>query len=532
MGLTRKEIGFLALMLIIVWLHVFALPSATPIYFEGDHTIPVSNAMRLLDGEVMYRDFFHFTPPGTELWYASLFCLFGIEIWLLNATIFVLTSAQLFLVFAISRYLLNGPFKYLPAATYFVIGFRQFGIDGSNRLFSVVLVLAAVLVVLRRRDHFSLITAGGLCGLASFFVQTRGVVGIAAIGIFLIWRSWRDHRRSLTIARQLAALGIGFALIVLITQAYFVFAAGFENYFFANVVFLKNHYSADSLSNLGAYLSDIPNFTSYAERYGNVSGGFRFIRVAGPTLFYYFMVPGAYVLFLFFIRRAFREDERVRDGLMLLAILGALFFFGASAPTGVRLYQISVPALIISTWLLSLVPRGREIATAAFCGLLVLGIAYAVQRQVAEKYFVRLPAGETAYLSHDQAAKYRWVADHTKPGDLLFEAHQPSFYFPLHLKNPTPFFHVRDNDYSPAFQVARLVEALESRPPRLVIWHGNWSKELGERSPGDNLDPLWQFVRNNYSLIKEFEDKGEFTINSFRDIEVWEFRHGNDRLEK
>jgi hypothetical protein len=92
------------------------------------------------------------------------------------------------------------------------------------------------------------------------------------------------------------------------------------------------------------------------------------------------------------------------------------------------------------------------------------------------------------------------------------------------LKNPTPFYLVRDNNYTPPFQVEQLIESLRSDPPRIIAWHGGWSKEPSERTPGDNLAPLWDFIRSNYRLKKEYKEPGEFTRNSLRDIEFWERR--------
>src|SRR5436190_21917779 len=139
---SRLDIAFFLFISVFIFLQLFILPF-TPVYVEGDQLLPVSNAMRLLDGEVMYRDFFHFAPPGTELYYAALFSIFGVKIWIMNVTVLLLALVQLYLVFAFSKRLLSGYYVYLPALLYFVIGFRPFGIDGSYRLFSVVFVLAA-----------------------------------------------------------------------------------------------------------------------------------------------------------------------------------------------------------------------------------------------------------------------------------------------------------------------------------------------------------------------------------------------------
>ncbi|MGH9948365.1 MAG: hypothetical protein ACRD6X_14375 [Pyrinomonadaceae bacterium] len=504
---------------VFIFLQLFILPF-TPFYFEGDHMLPISNAMRLLDGEVMYRDFFHFTPPGTDLYYAAAFYFFGTKIWILNATVFLLAIAQMLLIFAFSRKLLSGVFVYLPTLLYFLVGFRLYGIDGSNRLFSVVFVLLAALLVMCGRPTRMLLAAGAFCGLSSFFVQTRGVLGVGAIGLFLLWVHWRDGFEFRLLIRDWLYASVGFLVVVAVTQIPAAYWGGFDNYFFANFTFLKDYYGADTLSNTFAYFSDLPRFESYSENYGAMSGFLRYLRVAGPALFLYAIVPLTYIVY-FIYRRMRQIETRIDEGLMLLSILGCVLFIGASAPTAFRLYHISIPAILLLCWLLSRV-LPNKIAVLATGALGLLLVSYSIQRQVADRVDVNFPAGRTAFLSANVAEKYQWFSGQVNENEAVYEAIHPSYYFPLHLKNPTPFYLVRDNNYTPDFQVKQLMEALEKNPPRFIIWHGIWSKEANERREGDNLAPLWEFIRKNYELRKEFRESGEFTTNSERDTEFWE----------
>lgn len=47
-----------------LYLNLFSL-SNTPFLLEGDQTFFWTYAMRMLQEERVYRDFFQFTPPGT-----------------------------------------------------------------------------------------------------------------------------------------------------------------------------------------------------------------------------------------------------------------------------------------------------------------------------------------------------------------------------------------------------------------------------------------------------------------------------------
>jgi hypothetical protein len=81
--LVTKPNGWLAACVLLaaavfVYLQLFILPDI-PLLDHGDQTIYLFNAARMLEGQVMYRDFFQFTPPGTEFVYLALFKLFGVR---------------------------------------------------------------------------------------------------------------------------------------------------------------------------------------------------------------------------------------------------------------------------------------------------------------------------------------------------------------------------------------------------------------------------------------------------------------------
>src|SRR5262249_7111147 len=66
---------------VFLYLEVFVLP-ATPRLAFGDQGIYLNNASRLLEGQIIYRDFDYFTLPGTDVLYASLFKFFGVRAWI------------------------------------------------------------------------------------------------------------------------------------------------------------------------------------------------------------------------------------------------------------------------------------------------------------------------------------------------------------------------------------------------------------------------------------------------------------------
>jgi hypothetical protein len=68
-----------------VYLYANLFVSAkTPFLLGGDQVYFWMGALRILDGQAAYRDFFQITPPGTDLVYAAFFKVLGTDVWVPN----------------------------------------------------------------------------------------------------------------------------------------------------------------------------------------------------------------------------------------------------------------------------------------------------------------------------------------------------------------------------------------------------------------------------------------------------------------
>src|SRR5579864_578948 len=153
-----------------VYLQVFILPG-TPRLATGDQAIYLHHAARMLDGQLIYRDYDHFTFPGTDVLYMALFRLFGVRAWIPQAMLIVVGVSMVWLILFISRKLLTGSVVYLPAALFVVLPFSSY-LDATHHWFSIVAVTAALAVLLEARTCMRLLGAGALIGVATFFTQS------------------------------------------------------------------------------------------------------------------------------------------------------------------------------------------------------------------------------------------------------------------------------------------------------------------------------------------------------------------------
>lgn len=530
---SRRDTVFFAAAFVFIYSQLFQFPF-TPYYFEGDHIIVISNAMRMLGGEVIYRDFFHLAPPGSEVMYATLFYLFGIKVWVLNLVILFFSLAQVWLIWHFSRQFFTGLTVYLPSAIYLILGLRLFFIDGTYRLISVVLILTAVAVVMKGRSARNLIIAGIICGLSAFFLHPRGAMGIAGISLFLVWENYRSGFNLKALVKTGLYLALPFFLVIAISQSYFIYQAGFENYYFSLVTFIQLHYPNDPLAQRSAFLQDFPRFWQFYEIYTPGSAISRYLRIIVPILFFYLLIPVVYFVFLVvrWTKKTYLSCSMIDARLMLLCFVGLALFAGVSVLSVIRLSHISIPGIILLVWLLKRTPYFQHLAAACLILLTLIGASYVIQRQTIAKSYLDMPAGESAFLSDQIYDRYRWIGENTKPGDVFYEAHQPSFYFPFHLVNPTPMYVIRDSGYTPIFQVEAVVKALQKNPPELILWPRKWTKPLESRVAGDNLEVLWRYVAANYQFEVEFGKPLDYTEHSEGDIEIWRRRKQASTFEE
>jgi hypothetical protein len=110
---------------IFLYLEVFVVP-ATPRLAIGDQSIYLHNATRLLEGQIIYRDYDHFTLPGTDILYAALFKLFGVRAWIPQAMLVLIGVVNAWLCIVISRKVLVGGALFLPGFLFLTLPFSSY----------------------------------------------------------------------------------------------------------------------------------------------------------------------------------------------------------------------------------------------------------------------------------------------------------------------------------------------------------------------------------------------------------------------
>ncbi len=506
-GRWRYDVLFLLLAFVFIYLQVFILP-ATPIYYESDHVNLLNDVKRMLDGEVIYRDFFEFVLPGSHCLYYVLMLMFGTKYWIVNIVIIGHGLLTVYLGLQISRHVIGERLiAYLPSALYLFFGFRWFGVDGEHRMISPVLAYLAILILLPARTLPRIGASAAACALSSFFTQQRGVLMAAAIGLCLLFEFGLVDRNWKRFFYVSAVFCFVFLVLLALCILPFMIAAGPEVFLDRTVLFLRAYTQDPANNSLQSYVLTIVKIGSIGSLMTIVSA------------FYMALVPFIYVvgLIVIFVRGRGQGYDAIAG--ILLVCLGGLFLaLGTSGPNVPRLFQVSLPALIVFVWLASTTRlASTNFIRLALLSLIVFGLGLSIRIQTAwDTRTLETASGRLVFLSPITSERYEWLLANALPGDAVYETYNSHVNFPLGLKNPTRMSVLLNSGYSPPIHVGWAIEDLKRSKPRYIIWDGTWTAEVDQLAEGERLKPLYQFMQSNYRLVKSF------TPYDGRDREIWE----------
>ena len=449
------------------------------------------------DGQVIYRDFFQFTLPGTEIVYLVLFKAFGVRAWIPSALLLLFGVALAWLSTVISKQLMTGASAFLPGALYLTFAFGN-ALDATHHWFSILLVVAALALLMEERTLKRVAGAGALCGLATCFTQSRGALAVLAMALFLVWE-WRTAKRSRSwLARREVCLFAAFVAVGVPFVAYFIWKAGMKSFVDCTFGFPLRYYAAFNRNNLGVYMVDAPDLPWPLEA-----------PALGIWLFVHALLPLVYLLFLARqAREGKQRPEEPWDRLMLLNFVAlSLFLAVAPAPNWFKVSSAALPALILLVWFARSGGRfARAVRLLLWLAALSVALVKPVTAQTGWRGALETPVGRVALLEPDRFLKARWLLSRTRPGDFFLEAGDTDLYFLLDLQNPATVSFLTPADYTRPEQVENVPDALERRRVRFVLWPVWLDLPEDSRRAGDHVGPLRAYLRSAYHVVQTFPD--------------------------
>jgi hypothetical protein len=493
------QLSFLVLAATYLYLNLFTF-SNTPFLLEGDQNFFWAYGVRMLQGQLPYRDFFQFTTPGTDLVFLGLFTVFGPTIRVVDVAVILLGVALCWICLAITLRIMPRGWAWLTTALFLVCVYGWV-LDATHHWFSLLAILCAVRVLMGQRTPASVACAGALLGLAGFFTQSAGAgAALAAFGT-LAWEQRGGQQKWPSAVSPHFLLVISSALTWGALSAYFIAQVGWERLWYLWVVYPQRYLlTTDPLFRF--------EFTGLSIRKTLATLAFMGIHAVVLGLLV-LMYPTA----LWHSRRK-RQPAASADAmpLVLLALTGfVLFVESVSRPNWGRLYSVFLPALILFGWWIA--RSGGRSRRQVFVALWVVVVCFAAwqinSRQRHASAVVELPAGTAVIVDEDYFEQFTWLKQHTKPGDWFVQSYWLNGYFPLRLRSPLYLDAMWPRAETRPEYVDLAVSQLENQPPKLILW----SPQQGEPNrcclQDDHLGPFRAYLSSHYTRAHVFANGDE-----------------------
>jgi hypothetical protein len=500
----RKHSLLLCIAVAIAFLYLRTFTVAgIPVVVSQDGPIYFEHGIRILHGQVPFRDYFTFVLPGADLLYAGIFRLLGVHAWLAQAIVVLLGATIAGLLVWLSSKILTGPLVFLPSLLFLVLDFDVIK-DATHHWYSTLIVLAAAGLLMDGKTTRKLVSAGALCGLATLFTQSQGVLGLTSVVVYLFWTRDRESR----LAVQWVLLITPFTIVVGSVLAYYSFQAGFSTVYFALVTFVFHNFHARTSHTPGAYFLNFPRLNQWKD-----------VAHFIPYFFIHILVPFGYIWCVFRLSRE-RDtiDRKTRDAVLLINFVGlALFAAVAEAASYNRMCMIAPPASIVCAWLVRGPSAGMRIARRALWTIgLFFFVALPIQLQRHWRGYLDLPTGRTAFFDPLEFEEYQWFAQHTRAGESYIGV--PSYNFALSLENPTTVDYLIDTDYTTKDQVDAAIRGVEIHQTQTI----GLDRLMQAAPPAHgNLAPFIAYVHAHYHLARVFDSP-----DTIHGTEIWQRNSG------
>ena len=481
-----------------------------------DEGSTAAQALRIVNGELIYRDFFTVVTPGSYYTVAWLFQVFGERLMVLRWTALVTGLLIVLVTLVVARRMMAWPFAAAAALMTTVWGWFLVT-PNYYSLQAALFALMALACYLRRVDGGSarwLVVAGVMTGLTALVKQNVGAYAAVAL-VATIWISrvfeaeprWGERLRT-------TALFVGGICVPVLPALALLIVAGAGPYLYESWVYYPLAKYPER------FALPYPSLFAPLPQHGDFEGWVRLVI---------FLPAIVYPLIAVAMVRA-----RQQHALLAIALTGLLLLLQSWPRADVAHILFGLqPTFILLAYLLSSVWRAMSrlpgprlvIGTATMVVALVplLLLLWNGYRRTDLEY-----ANYVAHLRADRGAGVttipieanridavtRYIGEHTAPDDRIFVVPWAAgFHFLTDRANPTrtDFMLFEDPELYPC-----LLSRLEQHPPKYVVYGYTW--DVDEKRFRDYAAPIDRYIRSRYAI--------ESGVDGY---EIWRLIEGGSR---
>ena len=454
-----------------------------------DEGSTAAQALRVLNGELIYRDFFTVVTPASYYTVAWLFQLFGPSLMVLRWAALVTGLAILLVTLLIARRVMSWPFAAAAALMttvwgWFLVTPNFYSLQAA--LFALI-ALRCYLRSLDRPQPRWIVLAGLFTGLAALTKQNVGAYAALAI----LATMWVSRMLGDPPPKGGGYRFIGGICIPVLPALLFLILSGAGPYLYESWVYypLRKYPERFALP--------YPSFFDTLAEHGAFERWVRYV-IYLPVLVY----P---VLAIALIRA--REH---RHTLIAIALMGLLLLLQAWPRADVPHILFGLqPTFILFAYLLYLGSRGHALTSMVMLTPLLVLLWFGYKRTDWEysNYVAYLKAGRAYGVATVPIDAQRidlvtqYVSSNTAPDDPIFVVPWAAgFYFLTDRANATrtDFMLFADPEMYPC-----LLARLDERKPKYVIYGYTW--DVDNKRFRDYAAPIDAYIRSRYAIEDEVE---------------------------
>ncbi len=459
-------------------------PFAWASTLTADEFTFMSDALRIVRGEAIYRDFFQFMSPLPFWLLAAAYLLAGPSLLMTHVIQTLLVWVAALLAWAIARHLGAGRWTaWLPG---FAVAFGLYPhyVGYNHHWVALPLVLGALwaglgAIATSRPRRWA--AAGVLAGLTFVTIWIDGVVLLIAMAPFPVLAAWLAGEGQRSGLRQAGAFVAGFAVPPALAALIFTAQGGLGMALYDIFVWPLTFYRGGGGINDLAFATDFPTILLPVKALPGWYG-----RLLHYVLLYFFFAVAAVLAagwgLGLFSRRwlrgpGLREGEAAL-GLVALAALGFLALSTRGRADFVHVCMYLAPALIFLT---ALVPRWaarfpepdlgflRVLPAAALAAFGLTGALMVAKGIAADPATWRSLASPDARMR--ETPIIAWLRDHARPGDRMVAMPAGGFYYfygpPPATRNP--YILPPERGYTPEAEWREVGAEIARHRPRFVV---------------------------------------------------------------
>ena len=480
-------------------------------WVDLDEGIILQGAQRILDGQVLYRDFFSFFTPGSYYLLALVFRVFG-NSYLVAHTLVAIIGA----LFAPITYLLLrrvcGRQASVLVSTLMVattVPMRFVVLHNWDSTLWACLAVYGTVRFFETSASFWAFTAASFASITALFEQSKGAGLLLGLGLALVIIALHEQRPDILCRSHLIVIAFGLAWPFVITFAYFASQHALGD-MLRSWVWPLHHYSAANRVPYG--FEDLPPETrDRLFQTGSLTTRFLTRLIFSSRAWIPFLPLFAVVLL---VRLSYRGpggntyDARWSYYILVSGAISGLLLSVVIGRADIFHFVFLQPIFfLVLAWLLDgqgirsrfFTRLAPALGVCASVSLLAMGVSLFFQSRTTDIVVSR--RGRIGTFSKDAVIDF--IQAHTVPGDSIFVyPYQSTYYYLTETNNPTRFEFCQPGMHSQE-QLREMLADFSAHPTRLVFYEPAYPDHIHDawpNTPAADLarDPMADYIAGHY----------------------------------